>query len=372
MTVCQITSCASRNNLRIFYKQCLTLKERGIDAVLLCNDEKADALVCGIKIFSIHKKYKNRITRFIMSGFHFYRKLKLIKADFYQIHEPELLLMGYVLSLRGEKVVWDCHEDYFYLFRHERKYIPKRFQTILGKIYELIERIIVKKFFAIITVDPAITNRYKKINANSHTVTNFPLLREDHDMVIEIKREKTISFAGMVPSGYCFDMLCQALKMINDYKLVLASTYMYKSEYERFKKEIQKYGIEEKIEFMENLTYKEVIELYKRSSLGFAVHRPINISKSKQVGSWGLLKIFEMMAAGLPMLIDKNDISRVLVEKEKCGFFVENSNSIVDVVKSIELKPEILKEKSDNCRRAYKEKYNWTSQEKTYYSIFSS
>jgi len=198
--------------------------ERGANVILLCNDFQKDEIVEGVRIISINKRYKNRWRRFIFSGIDFGKRLRKINADFYQIHEPELLIMGFILAIHGKKVVWDCHEDYLYLFGHERKYIPQCLQSLIKKMYEIVEKIIVKRFFAIITVDPAITERYRKINRNSYTVTNFPLLDEKSDTDVHIIREKIIAFAGMVPSGYRFDMLCQALKKINGYKLVLAST----------------------------------------------------------------------------------------------------------------------------------------------------
>ena len=34
-----------------------------------------------------------------------------LKADLYHIHDPELLTAGYLLRLRGKKVIYDIHED---------------------------------------------------------------------------------------------------------------------------------------------------------------------------------------------------------------------------------------------------------------------
>lgn len=102
--VCHITTVHKAFDNRIFFKECITLREAGYDVTLLC--ARAESMVRdGISIVGF-PGHTNRIRRIIdTSLFRALYEAKKIKAAVYHLHDPELILMGLLLKLSGKKVI---------------------------------------------------------------------------------------------------------------------------------------------------------------------------------------------------------------------------------------------------------------------------
>jgi hypothetical protein len=98
-----------------------------------------------------------------------------LPAEIYQIHDPELLVLGLVLKLLGRRVVYDVHEDY------PRKvltkdWIPRRLKHALALATSAIEAGAGRLFDAIVTATPTIAARFPP--AKTITLCNYPRLEE--------------------------------------------------------------------------------------------------------------------------------------------------------------------------------------------------
>ena len=110
MKVCHLSSVHPRNDIRIFLKECISLKDAGYDLSYVVADGLGDDEIQTIKIFDVGKP-KHRFTRIFFSSLKVIIKGATIKADVYHFHDPELALFCLVYRILGKKVIFDVHEN---------------------------------------------------------------------------------------------------------------------------------------------------------------------------------------------------------------------------------------------------------------------
>jgi len=65
-----------------------------------------------------------------------YKKAKEINADIYHFHDPELMIVGYLLSkVQGKRVIYDVHEDVPRQIM-SKTWIPKSLRFMISKTVE--------------------------------------------------------------------------------------------------------------------------------------------------------------------------------------------------------------------------------------------
>ncbi len=89
-------------------------------------------------------------------------------------------------------------------------------------------------------------------------------------------------------------------------------------------------------------------------------------------GTLGVLKIFEYMMVGIPVICTDFELWKEIVEGNNCGICVNPYDSI-ELVKAINYlleNKDIAKQMGDNGKKAVVEKYNWSTQEKVLLDMY--
>ena len=110
MKVCHVTSAHNRYDGRIFLKQCTSLAKK-YDVTLLCCDTLENEIKNNVKIVSINRKFNNVFERIFLSKKNLRNKCVEIDADIYEFHDSELLSLAKYMKKKGNKVIFDSHED---------------------------------------------------------------------------------------------------------------------------------------------------------------------------------------------------------------------------------------------------------------------
>jgi len=95
---------------RIFHKEAKSLARAGYDVVLIARHTKAET-IDGVRIVPVPEP-RSRFRRMTSVTWKLYRQAVREDADVYHFHDPELMIVGLLLKVRGKKVVWDVHEHY--------------------------------------------------------------------------------------------------------------------------------------------------------------------------------------------------------------------------------------------------------------------
>jgi glycosyltransferase involved in cell wall biosynthesis len=84
-------------------------------------------------------------------------------------------------------------------------------------------------------------------------------------------------------------------------------------------------------------------------------------------------KLFEYMAAGLPVVASNFPLWKEIVEGNRCGITVDplDSKAIAQAIEYLLAHPEEALQMGENGRRAVEEKYNWEAESKKLLGVYS-
>ena len=356
--ICHVTSVHSPLDARIFYKECRSLANKY--EVYLVAPNIDDIIIDGVHICGVRLS-KNRKKRFINLG-RVFKKMIEIDAELYHFHDPELMRIASRIKRRGKIVIFDSHEDVPAQIL-DKPWIPKIFRRPLSWLYSLYEKRHFKYYDGLISVTPIIVERLKKINKNTVQITNFPILDTNED---NRKWRREICFIGSIRPHYMLDRIISILDKL-DAKLVLAGS---STSFLDMLKQQKNWSL---VDYKGFVNHEDCMRLIQNCMIGICLgyYRP-NAGFKK--GTLGVLKLFEYMMAGIPVVANDYEIWKEIIDKNKCGICVNpnDDEAIYNAIKYLLDHPNIAQEMGNNGRKAIINHYNWDSQEKKLFDLYSS
>ncbi|MCM1044011.1 MAG: glycosyltransferase [Candidatus Gastranaerophilales bacterium] len=366
MKICHVTSAHNRYDDRIFIKECKSLHKAGLEVNLLVHDQLENEKKEGISIYSTHIKYRSRIKRILLGNRKMIKLAANVVADVYHLHDPELLLIARKLKRMGKLVIFDSHENYA-LQIAEKEYIPVLFRPLISKIYQQVEKRLLKNVDAsIIPCSFAGINPLEGKTRLVEYINGYPLMSVFYDCYDQdIEKEKMICYAGGLSEQRGIRNLIKAAALAK-VKLVLAGEFST----EEFQQEIMAMPEMEYVEYKGKLDWAELREVYQKAQIGMS----ILLDK----GQYSIMdnlptKVYEYMSMGLPVIISDSPYNQI-VQRECAGICVDPSNveEIADVITRLTSDLEKAKNMGLNGRRLIREKWNWEEESKKLVNLYSS
>lgn len=358
--VCHVTSVHPYSDGRIFQKECKSLSKKYEVTLIAPNVE--NHYENGVHIIGVPLP-TSRIKR-ILSLHRVYNVMEQVDADIYHFHDPELITIALKIKKKGKKIIFDSHEDTPMQIL-SKDWIPWLVKKPVSWGYSIWEADRLKKFDALVSVTPTIVERLKRINTNTWQVTNYPIIM---DFVEGRKWEKSVSFAGGISEQWMHTKILEAIVMTKA-KYLLAGK-VESSEYLNTLRNKEGWN---QVEYKGILKFGDVNTMLQQSSAGLALNDYVaNVGFKK--GSLGNTKLFEYMAAGIPVIATDFELWKEIIETSDCGVCVDphDTNAIADAITFFISNPKEAKQKGDNGRIAVQEEYNWASQEKILYNLYDS
>src|SRR5690625_4980693 len=168
--VAHLTTVHHPTDPRIYHKQCLSLHEAGYDVYLIAKEDGQEAKkpITHIPL----KNYTSRLKRMIFGTISLYREAKKLNADIYHFHDPELMIVGWLLKRRSNIVIYDIHEDYVTSILQKR-YLNPLFRKIAASLYKFFENIFTRKLEITLA-----EKYYYEIYKRGTCILNYPLINE--------------------------------------------------------------------------------------------------------------------------------------------------------------------------------------------------
>lgn len=360
--ISHLTSVHTRYDTRIFLKQCSSLaKDSNFQVNLVVADAKPDEIKNNVSIQSIGE-FRGRLDRLLNSNKRIFQKAMELNSDIYQLHDPELIPVGLKLIKKGKKVIFDAHEDLPKQLK-SKPYLNTLLKVILPLVAKTYESWACRKYSAILTATPMITEKFKVINSNSYTINNFPILGELESKIQWGEKLNEISFVGGITEIRGVREFIKALEYTGDVSLNLVGQFSNKV----LEDEVKALKGWDKTRFLGFLSRTEVRDVLAKTKVGLVTYyaEPNHVEAQPN-------KMFEYMSAGVPVVASNFPMWREIIEGNECGVCVDplNSQEIGSAITTIVENDELAYKMSLNGKKAVIEKYNWTIEEKKLLSIY--
>jgi len=371
MHIVMLLSNAFRPDPRVF-KEAQSLQEAGFNVTIICWDRLSElkpeeTLASGVKIIrvqSVRSAYGIG-ARQILALPRFWRSVQLIlnslQPDFIHCHDFDTLPAGLFWGKSHHKpVIYDVHEYYADLVR-------PRLTGLIGKaLYLMIkaaEKSCARWANAIVTVDEILAELYSQLNQQVLILGHYPQAQlADTRNPVFTRPEIRLLYAGRISNDRgalsYLDLLRQLRELDIPARLLVAGTFTPASEETCFWQHAQ--GVESLVEFRGWVPYQQMPEVYRSADIGLAILQP----EPRYVAALPV-KLFEYMAAGLPVIVSNFPAISSIITQTHCGVTVDPlspAQEIAQIIVTWRKDPSIPQSLGENGRQAILSNYNWENQ----------
>jgi glycosyltransferase involved in cell wall biosynthesis len=358
--VCHLTSVHPPFDSRIFHKECKTLAAAGYDVAIMwahSGDETAE----GVKIRAV-PKYKTRRARFLRTVWDVYRQAVREDADIYHFHDYELIPAALLLKMKGKKVIYDSHED-FPRQNLTREWLAPSLRCPVSFLAEIFENLSVRAFDAVIGATPHIAERFRGLGCDTVVINNYPFLHAQPTPAMEQQQQlRAVCYAGAVSRQKGIVEIVAAIGQ-TDVMLTVAGKIEGKGLFEQ----LQSMPGWKQVNYLGYIPKKEVDALLPKCLAGLSTFHPApNYLESQPI------KMYEYMAAGIPIIVSDFPYWRNIIEKHRCGLCVDplNAKEIAEAIQWLADHPAEAREMGANGRLAVERDYNWQTEEKKLLALY--
>lgn len=351
-----MTSAHDWDDTRIFMRMCRSLAREGHDVHLVAcrggisEPERID----GVTVHPVPAPTR-KLTRLFRTTNRILGVAKNLSADVYHFHDPEMMLR--ILSFQdrvGKPVVYDAHEDFRETFCGSRAYIPRGARRTARWFSGKAEDYVVRRLAGVVTATPHIAERFA-YHHHCQVVQNFPSMEEF------VPVPSTVNEAGRVDLAYIgaiqplrgiVGMIESLVHAGGNVRLFMAGRWRPESLREECRR-LEGWRQVRDLGFLER---KPLADMLQSMLAGLVIFLPVPNHVASQPN-----KLFEYMAAGLPVVCSHFPRWREFVEANGCGVVVDPCSpmSIAEGIRQLADDPARAREMGARGRRLIEKQWNW-------------
>jgi glycosyltransferase involved in cell wall biosynthesis len=300
---------------RIFVKEAVTLKNAGYEVCIILPAPESTTRE-NIRIIALPNP-STGWKKLVLNPWNVLKAaLRQPKGSVFVMHDSTILLVGVVLKVCGRKVIYDAHEDTPLQISYQH-WLPPLTKKIYAWGYYLLEKFCGWIFNYIIVAEPVISKYFPK--RKTALIRNFPIAHSfrAHPPVSYRTREKRLVNVGTLSEVRgVLEMAKSALAARKhvDFEFVLGGSFSPASLREKV---LPHYPVN----FLGWVSYDELVHLLFHSQVGIIITHPVERYKTNYP-----VKLFEFMAAGLPVIASKDTEAAKFVQEANCGILVDPLN----------------------------------------------
>lgn len=364
--IVHITSAHPRHDTRIFVKQCRTLASHGHEVILVVADGLGDEMRDGVRIVDAGAPHPRRsgalvgrVHRMLWATRRVAAHALALDADVYQLHDPELLPAGLRLRRAGMRVVFDAHEDVPSQLL-DKPYLAPLAARLLARLYARYERHACARLDGLLAATPLIRARLALCNARTVDVANYPLPEEfpshgyasEHDW----NARTGVCYVGSISAIRGIREMVQACALLGSAtRLALAGSFADPA----LAHEMALLPGWCRVAALGHLDRTGVSRVMANSFAGLVTLLPTASYRDALP-----VKMFEYMAAGIPVIASDFPRWRAIVEASDCGLCVDPRDpaAIAAAIDRLAHDPSLARRLGANGRRAIEQTYNWSNE----------
>ena len=353
--VAVVSSVHRWNDTRVYLKQAQSLAAAGFDTLLVAMDTSPREFAVGplrVRTLARRKRLLRFLTWFQILGQVFRHRARIVHA-----HDPELFPVVALLRLFGKRVVCDVHEDLAEQILH-KEWLPRLLRRPLSACARALYRVLPRLVNGVVIAEDSYFPLFPA-RPNVRLVRNFPFLPEVHRQQYEtdVLRLVYVGDVRIVRGIRNYVELVHALRQRGlAVELRVVGSFAAPAEEAAITALIASLGVGDAVRLLGRRAPEEVPGLVADCDVGLTLLHPIgNYRESYPT------KMFEYMAAGIPVVSSNFPLWEAVVLPNDCGVSVDPLDVIAcaDVVERYARSVELRRRHGTNGRRAVAEKYQW-------------
>lgn len=341
---------------RVFQKECRSLANAGYKVTLIVphthNEVRNHVQIHAVPLPKTGKERLKKTTRLV------YRiALNQDPNAVFHFHDAELLPFMILLKLKGRTVIYDAHEDTPQQVKYQH-WIPRWLRPPISLMMHSLESVGNVIFDRLIAAEPVVAKRF---NADkTATIHNYPLLDEfSHPQTLPYdQRPLDVAYVGGISAVRGIREMVDAIEILQNRqpaRLQLAGAFFPASLID----EVKLLPGWEAVDYTGWVSRQDIAGTLSSVRAGLVILYPTQ----KYLDSYPT-KLFEYMAAGLPVIASDFPQFRDLVEDIGCVLFVDpkDTHALAEAIQWVFDHPEEAEAMGQRGRQAVQDRFNWSAE----------
>ncbi len=297
------------------------------------------------------------LRRFATSGLAVFRAALAERGDLYHFHDPELIPVGLLLRLCGKRVVYDVHEDVPAQLR-SKHWLPSRLRGVVAWLAGAVQWAGLRAFHGVVAAGDDVAEALGRDGVT--VVRNFPLLREfpAADTTDYATRAPVVVHVGNLSRIRASRELIEAMGHLpagSAVRLVLVGRFTA----DGLEAEVRALPGWARTDFQGWGDRATVAARLAEARVGVVMFGPHPNHLAVRSN-----KLFEYMAAGLPVVTPDFPAWRALVEGTDCGLVADPTDpaAIAMALATLLNDPARARAMGERGREAVLATYNWEAE----------
>jgi glycosyltransferase involved in cell wall biosynthesis len=308
--VCHITTVHPVDDHRILHKECISLREAGYDVTLIAPHHR-DEVLHAVGVRALRAPARNRLERVVRRPEAAYRAALAVDADLYHFHDPEFLPFGVRLARAGRRVVYDAHEDVAVQMRH-KDWIPARARMRAAQTAAALEAACVGRIDAVVSPSASALDRLRARQPRAVLVANYPRLETAPALPSWDQRRRAACYVGGITRVRGAHELVDAMAHV-EAELLLAGAMWPPA----LRAELERSPGWPRVRYLGRVDHGDVAGVLARAKVGVIPLHPHPAYRDALP-----VKLFEYLAAGLPVISIDVPRWREVLDAHDCGVCV--------------------------------------------------
>lgn len=361
LRICHVTTVHDWNDVRIFVKMCQSASSEGYRVDLVA-PVRRDNPVTDSGNVGVHglRKYRRRLLRASLGTLQALRLAIAIRASVYHLHDPELLPVVLVLRFLNRRVVFDFHEEFSAQVRG-KPYLSRGARLVASRLARYWEFLLCGGASRIVTATPRIRERLPIRRQAATVVCNFPSMEEFPAATrtpFEHRSRAAYYVGGVTEIRCCFEMV-QAARILQSSGRRITLRVAGPFDNSGLERRVRDAAMGLDVTILGRRTRDQVVADLEDACVGLVLFRPHPNHYHAMPN-----KIFEYMAAGIPVVASHFPLWIQIVERSKCGLTVNplDPSAIASAIVELVEDPQRAQEMGSRGRMAVEQMYHWHGQ----------
>jgi glycosyltransferase involved in cell wall biosynthesis len=372
LRVLHIAAYHEPRDVRIFRKECRSLARAGYDVTLLSRVEQTHE-EDGVRFVPLSLKRDGMLAFwFLRSIWAVWRAARKLDADIIHFHEPQVIPAVMLLKRRNVKLVYDVHEDAPRAVAVTLRNLRKRWLSPFAvAVYSFLETLARRWCDRFICISNSIARRFPA--SRTVVIHNYPLMEEVQNIGEATPmnaRPRQVAYAGGLTPSRGVEQMIDAIAVAvagssSDLKLSLAGRFGPPSFEDAMR---QREGWQH-VNCPGQLPREDMLSMYANSRAGLLLFLPLPNQYDAMPN-----KLFEYMAAGLPVIASDFPHWREIIEGTQCGVVAdpEDPQAIARAIREIVDDPETAQAMGRRGREKVLAEYNWSMENEKLLQLYRS